>query len=259
MTNKKFSELALTNSVNDTDIFALSQQQVGGIWSSRGVTGAVLKAGLVGPEGPQGPEGEAGPQGPKGDTGADGTKGDKGDPGPQGEVGPQGPKGDPGDSGDIKIDPNSNNILTNSSAGLLVDRYKAPNVGITGTYVSTGGGPDFTADNAFSETGGIWRVKNTLMLSRVPARYSGAVILDISLGKIPCDSSGIPLIYTLSTTTTSKQVSGVFRQHSVMILAINGSPIKLMDVASGAMEDYSEGVAWNVSVKYTFGDMSPSV
>ncbi|AUW40060.1 collagen-like protein [Serratia liquefaciens] len=253
MTNKKFSELTLTGSVNDADIFALSQQQAGGIWSSRGVTGAVLKAGLVGPEGPQGPEGEAGPQGPKGDTGADGPKGDKGDPGPQG------PKGDPGDSGDIKIDPNSNNILTTSSAGLLVDRYKAPNVGITGTYVSTGSGPDFTQDNAFSTTGGIWRVKNTIMLSRVPAKYSGAVILDISLGKIPCDSSGIPLLYTLSTTTTSKQVNGVWRQHSVMILAINGSPIKLMDVASGAMEDYSEGVAWSVSVKYTFGDMAPSV
>ncbi len=247
MTNKKFSELSLTGSVNDADIFALSQQQAGGIWSSRGVTGAVLKAGLVGPEGPQGPEGEAGPQGPKGE------------PGPQGEVGPPGPKGDPGDSADIKIDPNQNNLLTTSSAGLLVDRYKAPNVGITGTYVSTGSGPDFTQADAFSTTGGIWRVKNTIMLSRVPAKYSGAVILDISLGKIPCDSSGIPLPYTLSTTTTSKQVSGVWRQHSVMILAINGSPIKLMDVASGAMEDYSEGVAWNVSVKYTFGDMAPSV
>ncbi len=161
--------------------------------------------------------------------------------------------------GGVKLDPNANNLLSNSSDGLLFDRYKAPNVGITGTYVSTGGGPDFTADNAFSETGGVWRVKNTTMLSRVPAKYSGAVIVDVSLGKIPCDSSGIPLQYTLSTTTTSKQVSGVWRQHSVMILAVVGVPVKLMDVASGALEDYKEGAAWNVSVKYTFGEMAPSV
>ncbi len=161
--------------------------------------------------------------------------------------------------GGVKLDPNVNNLLSNSSDGLLFDRYKAPNVGITGTYVSTGGGPDFTEDDAFSETGGVWRVKNTLMLSRVPAKYSGAVIVDISLGKIPCDSSGIPLQYTLSTTTKSKQVSGVWRQHSVMILAVVGSPVKLMDVASGALEDYKEGATWNVSVKYTFGEMAPSV
>ncbi|WP_260953771.1 pyocin knob domain-containing protein [Serratia marcescens] len=159
----------------------------------------------------------------------------------------------------VKLDPNKNNLLSNSSDGLLLDRYKAPNVGITGTYVSTNHGPDFTGDNAFSTTGGVWRVKNTLMLSRVPAKYSGAVIVDISLGKIPCDSSGIPLQYTLSKTTTSKQVSGVWRQHSVMILAIIGTPAKLMDVVSGALEDYSDGVAWNVSVKYTFGEMAPSV
>lgn len=159
----------------------------------------------------------------------------------------------------VKLDPNKNNLLSNSSDGLLLDRYKAPNVGITGTYVSTNHGPDFTGDNAFSTTGGVWRVKNTLMLSRVPAKYSGAVIVDISLGKIPCDSSGIPMQYTLSTTTTSKQVSGVWRQHSVMILAIVGSPEKLMDVASGALEDYKDGIAWNVSVKYTFGEMAPSI
>ncbi|MGS1414286.1 pyocin knob domain-containing protein [Serratia marcescens] len=159
----------------------------------------------------------------------------------------------------VKLDPNKNNLLSNSSDGLLLDRYKAPNVGITGTYVSTNHGPDFTGDNAFSTTGGVWRVKNTLMLSRVPAKYSGAVIVDISLGKIPCDSSGIPLQYTLSTTTTSKQVSGVWRQHSVMILAIIGTPAKLMDVVLGTLEDYSDGVAWNVSVKYTFGEMAPSV
>ncbi|EMP7139261.1 hypothetical protein ROV06_004978 [Serratia marcescens] len=161
--------------------------------------------------------------------------------------------------GGVKLDPNVNNLLSNSSDGLLFDRYKTPNVGITGTYVSTSAGPNFTEANAFSETGGVWRVKNTLMLSRVPAKYSGAVIVDISLGKIPCDSSGIPLQYTLSTTTTSKQVSGVWRQHSVMILAVVGSPAKLMDVASGALEDYKEGAAWNVSVKYTFGEMAPSV
>ncbi|ELQ9311852.1 hypothetical protein R3D73_004879 [Serratia marcescens] len=159
----------------------------------------------------------------------------------------------------VKLDPNKNNLLSNSSDGLLLDRYKAPNVGITGTYVSTNHGPDFTGDNAFSTTGGVWRVKNTLMLSRVPAKYSGAIIVDISLGKIPCDSSGIPMQYTLSTTTTSKQVSGVWRQHSVMILAIVGSPEKLMDVASGALEDYKDGIAWNVSVKYTFGEMAPSI
>lgn len=159
----------------------------------------------------------------------------------------------------VKLDPNKNNLLSNSSDGLLLDRYKAPNVGITGTYVSTNHGPDFTGDNAFSTTDGVWRVKNTLMLSRVPAKYSGAVIVDISLGKIPCDSSGIPLQYTLSTTTTSKQVSGVWRQHSVMILAIIGTPAKLMDVVLGTLEDYSDGVAWNVSVKYTFGEMAPSV
>ncbi|CAI2056995.1 Collagen triple helix repeat (20 copies) [Serratia quinivorans] len=159
---------------------------------------------------------------------------------------------------EIKLDPNTNNLLSNSDAGLLLDRYKAPNVGITGTYVSSSGGPDFTKDDAFSEAGGVWRVKNTLMLSRVPAKYNGAVIVNITLGKIPCDDSGIPLQYTLSTTTTSKQVSGVWRQHSVMILAINGAPKKLMDVASGVLEDYSGSVAWNVSVKYTFGDMAPS-
>ncbi|CUY46514.1 Uncharacterised protein [Serratia marcescens] len=159
----------------------------------------------------------------------------------------------------VKLDPSKNNLLSNSSDGLLLDRYKAPNVGITGTYVSTNHGPDFTGDNAFSTTGGVWRVKNTLMLSRVPAKQSGAVIVDISLGKIPCDSSGIPLQYTLSTTTTNKLVSGVWRQHSVMILAIVGSPEKLMDVASGALEDYKDGIAWNVSVKYTFGEMAPSV
>ena len=159
----------------------------------------------------------------------------------------------------VKLDPNKNNLLSNSSDGLLLDRYKAPNVGITGTYVSTNHGPDFTGDNAFSTTGGVWRVKNTLMLSRVPAKYSGAIIVDISTGKIPCDSSGIPMQYTLSTTTTSKQVSGVWRQHSVMILAIVGSPEKLMDVASGALEDYKDGIAWNVSVKYTFGEMAPSI
>ncbi|HEJ7137382.1 TPA: hypothetical protein SMF84_000194 [Serratia marcescens] len=141
----------------------------------------------------------------------------------------------------------------------MLDRYKAPCVGITGTYVSTGAGPDFTKDNAFSETGGIWRVKNTLMLSRVPSTANGAVIVDITLGKIPCDSSGIPLQYTLSVGTTSKKVGGVWRQHSVMILAIVGAPIKLMDIVSGVLEDYKEGVAWGVSVKYTFGDMAPSV
>lgn len=161
--------------------------------------------------------------------------------------------------GVVKLDPNANNLLSISDSGLFLDRYKAPNVGITGTYVSTNHGPDFTSDNAFSTTGGVWRVKNTLMLSRVPAKYSGAVIVDVSLGKIPCDSSGIPMQYTLSTTTTSKQVSGVWRQHSVMILAISGSPEKLMDVASGVLEDYKDGIAWNVSVKYTFGEMAPSV
>lgn len=159
---------------------------------------------------------------------------------------------------EIKLDPNTNNLLSNSDAGLLLNRYKAPNVGITGTYVSTSAGPDFTQDNAFSETGGVWRVKNTLMLSRIPSTASGAVIVDITLGKIPCDSSGIPLQYTLSVGTTSKKVSGVWRQHSVMILVINSAPAKLMDVVSGALEDYSESVAWSVSVKYTFGDMAPS-
>ncbi|HAX9712365.1 hypothetical protein ACMFFK_08185 [Serratia marcescens] len=166
---------------------------------------------------------------------------------------------DGGAPGDIKLDPSANNLLSNSNAGLMLDRYKAPCVGITGTYVSTSAGPDFTKDNAFSETGGIWRVKNTLMLSRVPSTANGAVIVDITLGKIPCDSSGIPLQYTLSVGTTSKKVSGVWRQHSVMILAIFGAPIKLMDVVSGVLEDYKEGVAWGVSVKYTFGDMAPSV
>ncbi|HGM5417646.1 TPA: hypothetical protein ACKP1J_002016 [Serratia liquefaciens] len=164
-----------------------------------------------------------------------------------------------GAPGDIKLDPSANNLLSKGDAGLLLDRYKAPCVGITGTYVSTGAGPDFTQDNAFSETGGVWRVKNTLMLSRVPSTANGAVIVDITLGKIPCDSSGIPLQYTLSVGTTSKKVGGVWRQHSVMILAIVGAPIKLMDISSGVLEDYKEGAAWSVSVKYTFGDMAPSV
>jgi hypothetical protein len=42
-------------------------------------------------------------------------------------------------------------------------------------------------------------------------------------------------------------------------LAIAGSPEKLMDVASGELEDYNDGIAWNVSVKYTFGEMAPSI
>ncbi|WP_380692112.1 hypothetical protein [Serratia marcescens] len=164
-----------------------------------------------------------------------------------------------GGPGDITLDPSANNLLSKSDAGLLLDRYKAPCVGITGTYVSTGAGPDFTQDNAFSETGGIWRVKNTVMLSRVPSTASDAVIIDITLGKIPCDTSGIPLQYTLSVGSKNKRVGGVWRQHSVMILAIVGAPVKLMDVASGALEDYKEGIAWNVSIKYTFGDMAPSI
>ncbi|WP_406875056.1 hypothetical protein [Serratia marcescens] len=97
---------------------------------------------------------------------------------------------DGGAPGDIKLDPSANNLLSKSDAGLMLDRYKAPCVSITGTNVSTGAGPEFTKDNAFSETVGIWRVKNTLMLSRVPSTANGAVIVDITLGKIPVIARG---------------------------------------------------------------------
>lgn len=46
MTEKKFSELTLSESINDDDVFALSQKQAEGTWVSRGVTGATVKAEL---------------------------------------------------------------------------------------------------------------------------------------------------------------------------------------------------------------------
>lgn len=159
----------------------------------------------------------------------------------------------------VKLDPNQNNLLSNSSAGLLFDRYNAPNVAVQGLNINTSYGPDFTQDNAHSEAGGVWRVKQTLMLSRVPAKYSGVLLLNIKLSHIPCDSSGIPIPYNLSFNDTSKQIGGVFRKHAVMLLAVTARPVKLMDIVTGEITDYTDQSVWTFSVGYTFGNMAPSV
>ena len=159
----------------------------------------------------------------------------------------------------VKLDPNKNNLLSNSSDGLLLDRYNAPNVAVQGLNINTSYGPDFTQDNAHSQTGGIWRVKQTLMLSRVPAKYSGVLLLNIKLSHIPCDSSGIPIPYNLSFNDSSKQVGGVFRKHAVMLLAVTAKPEKLMDIVTGEVSDYTDQSVWTFGVGYTFGNMAPSV
>jgi len=159
----------------------------------------------------------------------------------------------------VKLDPNKNNLLSYSNAGLLFDRYKSPNVAVHGLNINTSYGPDFTQDNAHSQTGGVWRVKQTLMLSRIPAKYSGVVLLNVKLSHIPCDKDGIPIQYNLSFADSSKQVGGVFRKHAVMFLTLMAKPVKLMDITTGEIEDYTEQSVWTFSVGYTFGDMAPNV
>ncbi|WP_053091613.1 MULTISPECIES: prophage tail fiber N-terminal domain-containing protein [Serratia] len=228
---------------------------------------------------PAGPKGDAGPQGEKGDAGADGTKGDTGPAGPvgkdgmdgtpgdkgeKGDVGPQGPageKGEPGKDGseDIKVDPSDRNILTNGGNGLLVDKYNAGLVGAAGGNINTSYSSDFSKDTAFSDSNGVWRYKATIQLSRVPAGYSGYLMTDIQLTKIPCDDNGTPIMFTIQRTETSKLVGGSYRKFVTVIFVIAQTPTQQMDPGTGVLSPVNDSSGLNYSLRYVMAPVAPNI
>jgi hypothetical protein len=228
---------------------------------------------------PAGPKGDAGPQGEKGDAGADGTKGDTGPAGPvgkdgmdgtpgdkgeKGDVGPQGPageKGEPGKDGseDIKVDPSDRNILTNGGNGLLVDKYNAGLVGAAGGNINTSYSSDFSKDTAFSDANGVWRYKATIQLSRVPAGYSGYLMTDIQLTKIPCDDNGTPIMFTIQRTETSKLVGGNYRKFVTVIFVIAQTPTQQMDPGTGVLSPVNDSSGLNYSLRYVMAPVAPNI
>lgn len=114
---------------------------------------------------------------------------------------------------------------------------------------------DFTQPYAFSKAGGRWCYKSTTLLD-IDGQYNKPLILNVRLEAVPCDASGIPLQHALSIVNTSIKVSGVFRQHFVLLLAVDGIPTQVMDVTSGKMTTLSDiengDGAWSLKCAYVF-------
>lgn len=197
-------------------------------------------------------------KGENGEAGQEGPHGEKGDVGPQG---PAGEKGEPGKDGsaDIKIDPSDKNILTNGSNGLFVDKYNVGLVAAAGGNINTSYSSDFSKDTAFSDANGVWRYKTTIQLNRVPAGYSGYLLTDIQLTKIPCDDNGTPIMFTIQRTESSKQVGGTFRKFVTVIFIIAQTPTQQMDPVTGVLTPVNDSSGLNYSLRYVMAPVAPNI
>lgn len=254
----------------------------------KGDAGAKGDKGDIGPEGPKGGKGDTGDVGavgPKGETGLQGPKGDPGDAGvadiafsEDAFIG----KGTDADRKNIRlldvtnnalklftlptvkglavpVDSGEKNILKTGNGGLFVDRYNTGLIGAASGNINTSYGSDFSKDTAFSDANGVWRYKATIQLSRVPAGYSGYLMTDIQLTKIPCDDNGTPIMFTIQRTETSKLVGGSYRKFVTVIFVIAQTPTQQMDPGTGVLSPVNDSSGLNYSLRYVMAPVAPNI
>lgn len=140
-------------------------------------------------------------------------------------------------------------VPTSSSNSVQI-RSQGGYIGAWKTYPS-----DFTQPAAFSAAGGRWRYKATTLLD-IDGKYNKPLVLNVRLGAVPCDASGIPLPHSISVVNELIKVSGVFRQHFVLLLTVEGIPTQVMDVTSGKMTTLSDiengNGNWSLKCAYIF-------